>query len=83
MLAGWQEAAQQPILIKRGFILPDEPPNLVEISESAPQGRFISRSDQVQRYILEVLNLEDIPSAYAFAIEKIHPTPGAQVNKVE
>ena len=31
VLAGWQEAAQQPILIKRSFILPDELLNLLEL----------------------------------------------------
>jgi hypothetical protein len=35
VLAGWQEAAQQPILIKRSFILPDELPNLLDIDELA------------------------------------------------
>jgi hypothetical protein len=35
VLAGLQEAAQQPILIKRSFILPDELPNLLEIDELA------------------------------------------------
>src|SRR5947208_17182851 len=31
VLACWQEAAQQPILIKRSFILPDELLNLLEL----------------------------------------------------
>ena len=72
MLAGWQEAAQQPILIKRNFILTDKLRNLLKIVEwakrqCATQVYFGKHTGAA--YILEVLNLED-PNAYAFAIEK-------------
>jgi len=72
VLAGWQEAAQQPILIKRKSILTDKLRNLLKIVEwanrqSATQVYFGKHTGAA--YILEVLNLED-PNAYAFAIEK-------------
>jgi len=70
VLAGWQEAAQQPILIKRSFILPDELLNLLEIDELADWRSSLFRASFRGAYILEMLNLEDIPNAYAFAIEK-------------
>jgi len=72
VLAGWQEAAQQPILIKRSFILPDELLNLLEleINELASLEAAYSGKLPGEAYILEMLNLEDIPNAYAFAIEK-------------
>ena len=72
MLAGWQEAAQQPILIKRSFILPDELLNLLEleINELASLEAAYSGKRPGEAYILEMLNLEDIPDAYAFAIER-------------
>jgi len=38
VLAGLQEAAQRPILIKRSFSLPDELLNLLEIDELAGLG---------------------------------------------
>jgi len=51
VLAGWQEAAQQPILIKRSFILPDELLNLLELEinelaslEAAYSGQASRRS---------------------------------------
>jgi hypothetical protein len=72
VLAGWQEAAQQPILIKRSFILPDELLNLLEleIDGLANWRSSLFRASFRGAYILEMLNLEDIPNAYAFAIEK-------------
>ena len=70
MLAGLQEAAQRPILIKRSFSLPDELLNLLEIDELAGLGGRIPGKLPGEAYILEMLNLEDIPDAYAFAIEK-------------
>ena len=72
MLAGWQEAAQQPILIKRSFILPDELLNLLELEMMnwPASKQLIPGKLPGEAYILEMLNLEDIPNAYAFAIEK-------------
>jgi hypothetical protein len=74
VLAGWQEAAQQPILIKRIFILADKLLNLLKI-KWATQVYF---EKHTRAYILKVLNLEDIPNAYAFAIEKFSVRGDAQ-----
>jgi hypothetical protein len=61
VLAGWQEAAQQPILIKRNFILTDKLLNLLKIVKWATEVYFGKHTRAT--YILEVLNLEDIPNA--------------------